>query len=288
MVKDNNTAKGKIFIAYHKPFKMLKGDNIVPVHAGRACTKERKGDKKNTAQELSILKEMVGDDTGETISHRNNEYSECSVLYWIWKNENIKNLDYVGFFQYRRQLILNSYFSKAKNNLEKRAYKCVHFKNINKNFGRKIGLTEENILKILATYDCIVPLSTDLEALGISSIYEDWVRKIPGSHVGDLVELEKIMAELHPELSQAFGDYLNSSKKLMYQIFITTPKILEEYCDWLFNILFEIDKRIDTRLYSVNGKRTMGYIAEILYGFYFTYMKNILKIKECGVTFIDE
>lgn len=288
MTKTNN-AKGKIFVAYHKPFKILRGDNIVPVHAGRACTKKRKGDnKKNTTHKFNMLKDMVGDDTGENISHRNNEYSECSVLYWIWKNENFKNFDYVGFFQYRRQLILNDYFDKARNNLEKKAYKCVHIKKANKNFEKKIGLTEKNILKVLTKYDCVVPFSTDLEALGISSIYEDWVRKIPGSHVGDLVELEKIMAELHPELRQAFEDYLNSSKKLMYQIFITTPKILEEYCDWLFNILFEIDKKIDTRLYSVNGKRTMGYIAEILYGFYFTHMKNILRIKECGVTFIDE
>lgn len=197
-------------------------------------------------------------------------------------------MKYAGLFQYRRYLILNDYFNKARKKSEKEVYKCVHFRKIKDGFSEKIGLTEENILKILEKYDCIVPYPTNLAAMKIASPYEDWVRKIPGVHIGDLVELEKIMAEIHPELFDEFEEYLNSPEKRMYQIFIAKPKIMQDYCAWLFDILFKIDRRIDTSLYSINGKRTLGYLAEILYGFYFTYMQNRIKIKECGVAFIEK
>ena len=286
MTKKNS--KGRIFVAYHKPFSMLNEDFIVPIHAGRDCVVKNKDSDSTPPNSTNLLHGLIGDNTGDNISRRNNEFNECSVLYWAWKNIDSSELKYVGLFQYRRYLILNDYFDKARKNSEKEVYKCVHFRKIKDGFSEKIGLTEENILKILEKYDCIVPYPTNLAAMKIASPYEDWVRKIPGVHIGDLVELEKIMAEIHPELSDKFGEYLNSPEKRMYQIFIAKPKIMQDYCTWLFDILFKIDRRIDTSLYSINGKRTLGYLAEILYGFYFTYMQNRIKIKECGVAFIEK
>jgi len=280
--------KGKIFVSYHKPFKVIDRDFIIPVHAGRACIKRNKDSEMTNGYDKAVLDSMMGDDSGDNISSRNNEFNECTVMYWAWKNAGISNMDYVGFFQYRRQLILSNYFDKAKDDFEKRVYKCVHFKKTNDAFCNKIGLNEDRILELLNEYDCLIPYSTDLAAMDISSPYEDWVRKIPGVHVGDLVRLQDLMKEKHPEIADAFDEYLNSPKKLMYQIYIAKPDVVNEYCKWLFDILFEIDKHIDTSLYSINGKRTIGYLAEILFGFYFTMMKKEIKIKECGVTFIDE
>lgn len=282
-------AKGKIFVAYHKSFQLINKNFITPVHAGRACKKKNKDSGKIKKTKIDFLSKIIGDDTGDNISDRNNEFNECSVLYWVWKNVDIKNYKYVGMFQYRRQLILNDYFKRSKkNNIEKKAYRCIHFKKINNNFCNKIGLTEENILNILNDYDCIVPYPTNLKEIKITSSYEDWVQMIPGVHVGDLVELEKAVKKIHPEMSEDFEKYLNSPQKLMYQIFIAKPEIFYDYCKWMFEILFQVDKKINTSLYSINGKRTLGYLAEILYGFYFTYMRNKIKIKECGVSFIDE
>ena len=282
------TAEGTIFVAYHKPYSILKGDFITPVHAGRSCAVANKDSNTPSDSHDTFFRNMVGDDTGVNISSRNNEFNECSVLYWIWKNADIKNLKYIGFFQYRRHLILNEYFENSKDDIEKSAYRCTHFKKITSNYDDIIGLNEKNILNILKDYDCILPLSTDFTAINTTSVYDDWVYNIPGVHVDDLIELENVIAKLHPEMSDDLCKYLNSPKKRMYHIFITKPSIFNEYCDWLFNILFELDKRIDTSLYSVNGKRTLGYLAETLYGFYFSYKKNEIKIKECGVAFIDK
>lgn len=284
---DFQKGKGYIFVAYHKPFEIIQEDFIIPIHAGQDYQKEDLGKKK----EYEWLQgKMIGDNTGDNISKRNGELNECTVLYWFWKNLPIYDFKYVGLFQYRRQLILNDIFEKAKEDIEKMAYKCVHFKSVDDGFISKIGLTDDKISNLLSSYDCILPYECDLEALGIASPYEDWVRKIPGVHINDLVMLEEIMEKLHPELSEEFTDYLNSPRKRMYEMFIGKPLVINDYCEWLFDILFKLDAYIDTSLYSINGKRTLGYLAEILYGFYFSYMnrQKKLKIKECGVTFVED
>jgi hypothetical protein len=281
---------GYILVAYHKPAPMLEDSFIVPVCAGKACAKPRKGEENASADHPAWWAGMVGDDTGDNISARNGELNECTVLYWAWKNLRFQDFKYVGMFQYRRQLILDdTLYEKSPENLEKKAYKCVHFAKLGPDFSRKIGLSDEAIAKLLEEYDCILPYSSDLAALGIASPYEDWCRRIPGVHVNDLVMLEQQMKRIHPEMAEAFSKYLNSPRKRMYEIFIARPDVASEYCAFLFDVIFKIDPLIDPSLYSVNGKRTLGYLAEILYGFYFTYMaqQGKLHIKECGVSFID-
>ncbi len=52
-----------------------------------------------------VRKGYICDDSGENISKRNHLYSECTGLYWIWKNEYIAK--YVGLEHYRRRLKLD-------------------------------------------------------------------------------------------------------------------------------------------------------------------------------------
>ncbi len=280
--------QGYIFTAYHRPFSLLKGDFIVPIQAGRARAGAEAGDISNASMP-DFWHNLLGDDTGDNISSRNNEFSECSVLYWMYRNLDLASYKYVGLFQYRRQLILNGLYDEHKDDLEKRAYRCVHFKHIGDEHCREIGLTDEAITDILEDYDIILPYSSDLEPLGISSPYEDWVKKIPGAHVDDLILLESVIKRMHPELGAFTEAYLNSPEKRMYQIFISRPEVIIDYCHWMFDILFEADKLTDTSLYSTNGRRTLGYMAEILYGIYFKHMQadGGLKIKECGVAYIE-
>ena len=59
---------------------------ITPIQVGAALTDKR------------ICE--VTDDTGDNISDRNPNYSECTALYWIWKNAQYS--DYIGLCHYRR------------------------------------------------------------------------------------------------------------------------------------------------------------------------------------------
>lgn len=63
---------------------------IIPIQVGAALT------------EADICE--VKDSTGENISERNGNYSECTAIYWMWKNAS--RTDYIGLCHYRRHFAI--------------------------------------------------------------------------------------------------------------------------------------------------------------------------------------
>lgn len=59
---------------------------IIPIQVGAALTEQKICD--------------IRDNTGENISEKNTIYSECTALYWMWKNA--PKTDYIGLCHYRR------------------------------------------------------------------------------------------------------------------------------------------------------------------------------------------
>lgn len=47
-------------------------------------------------------------------------------------------------------------------------------------------------------------------------------------------------------------------------MFVAKKEIFDEYCKWLFDILFEVERRTDISDYSVQEARIFGYISERL------------------------
>ena len=45
---------------------------------------------------------------------------------------------------------------------------------------------------------------------------------------------------------------------------IARREIVDEYCGWLFNVLFEAEKRLDMSTYSANDWRVFGFLGERL------------------------
>ena len=51
---------------------------------------------------------MIGDNTGDNISVKNNRFCELIAQYFAWKNyDKLDNPDYIGFWYYRRVLNFN-------------------------------------------------------------------------------------------------------------------------------------------------------------------------------------
>ena len=76
----------RVAVAVHKPYEMLQDETYLPVHAGRALSKE-----------LGYQSDAQGD----SISEKNPYYCELTVLYWAWKN---LQADALGLMHYRRYL----------------------------------------------------------------------------------------------------------------------------------------------------------------------------------------
>ncbi len=48
-----------------------------------------------------VIGKLLGDDSGDNISAKRNEFNELTVQYWAWKNQ---KADYFGLCHYRRYL----------------------------------------------------------------------------------------------------------------------------------------------------------------------------------------
>lgn len=90
--EDKTNTRVKIYRAYgdfdKDPLKLEPPAYVTPIQLGAVFSDVRLCD--------------ITDDTGDNISRLNNDFSECTALYWIWKND--KEGDYIGLFHYARYI----------------------------------------------------------------------------------------------------------------------------------------------------------------------------------------
>jgi len=285
-----NDSSLKICVGYHKPYFLCKSDFMCPIQGGRAVANvENKDGKCDIAAQQWLIDNTIGDDTGDNISNLNRNFCEMTIQYWVWKNyEKIGNPDYVGFMQYRRHFILNPIFDKIKRSAFNLCYQVVSVRAPDNNYFNVIGLNKKNILKILKDYDVILTKKTDFSLIGIKSMREDWEKVISGTHIEDLDKFTAYLKQVNPEFGEYFEKKSYEPQQHLYLCFITSKKIFKEYAEFVFPILLDFNKILDVSQYSVNGKRTMGYLAERLWSVYFDFMeqKKSYKLKEVNMTLI--
>ena len=193
--------------------------------------------------------EFSGDDTGDNISHLNPYYAELSGIYWVWKN--VHDADYVGICHYRRYLI------DDKENL------------LNKN----------QILKLLENNDVITTMLLELRS--------DYYTGFGCNHnIKDLDAATCVIKEMYPDYFKTYNDAIRSNRTYFGNMLICRKSLFDDYCKWLFSILFEVQKRVNADLYDNYQKRIFGFISEILL---YVYLKhNNLKVACCKVGLIGE
>ncbi len=201
----------------------------------------------------------IGDNTGDNISAKNVNYCELTGLYWAWK---ILKCDYIGLCHYRR------YF----------ASKNIHISNTEKK--KAVILHRKDYEKLLQEYDVILPVKRNYYIETVRSQYEHAHNK------RDLDEAERIVAKLYPEYSEAFTKVMKRNKLHILNMFVIKKTLFDEYCSWLFSILFELETRIDITNYNKYEARVFGFIAERLFNVWME--KQQLKEKEMPVINLEK
>lgn len=201
----------------------------------------------------------VGDNTGDNISAKNANYCELTGLYWAWKN---LKCDYVGLCHYRR------YF----------ASKNLHTSNAEKK--KEAILYRKDYEKLLQEYDVILPEKRNYYIETVRSQYEH------AHNNRDLDEAEKIIAEFYPEYSETFTKVIGRTKLHILNMFVIKKVLFDEYCSWLFTILFELEKRIDISSYNQYEARVFGFISERLFNVWLE--KQQLRVKEVPVINLEK
>lgn len=265
----------KILLACHKPTELLKNDIFVPIHVGRALFQNND----------SWFKEnLIGDNTGLNISEKNLNYCELTAHYWAYQNYfQLDNPDYIGFMHYRRHLNF-----KIEKKYSTTQWGTIHHNRLDSLYIKKFGLDSENIKTVVEQYDILTGNAWDVTNAGSKNNYDHYATSDKKLHIKDYENALKILLEKYPEYKESVKIY-NASKYGYYtNIFIMKRDIFHEYAEWLFDILFELEKKTDISKYDFQEARIYGYISEWLFGIWLTYQKSRYKIKELQRTFIDE
>ena len=196
----------------------------------------------------------ITDDTGDNISSKNPNYCELTATYWIMKND---KSDIVGLTHYRRY-----FFKNHTNRLDQ-------------------VLRRQDIMEYLKDYDMIVPNKTYL--LKYKNIKEAYYI----IHKSDDWEVCKnILKEKYPDYLEDFEEVEKSRSFYACNMFISSKKIFDDYYHWLFDILFELERRIDISSYDDYNKRIFGFMSERLFNVWVHHQN--LKLKEVPVYNINK
>lgn len=194
------------------------------------------------------------DNNGENISEKNPYYCELTGMYWAWKNI---EADYIGLVHYRRHFTC----SKEKT----------------KDIEKKMNMIakREDIIGLLNKSDIILPKKRNYY---IENLY---------SHYAHTLEEEQLEVT-RQVIEEKCKDYLDEFDKLhkrtsahMFNMFVMKKTYFEKYCEWLFDILFEVETRIDVNKYDSFHARYLGRISEMLLDVWIN--KNELKYEELRV-----
>lgn len=194
------------------------------------------------------------DNEGTNISKKNPYFCELTGLYWAWKN---LKADYIGLVHYRR------YFTLFKNKLKTEDEK---FKKV---------LSTKEVNRLLKDTDIILPKKRKYY---IETLYNHYKHTM---YVEPLDETRKIIEEKYPEYLKEFDRLKKRTSAHMFNMFIMKKDILDGYCKWLFDILFELEKRVDQDQYEAFHKRFYGRVSELLLDVYIN--TNKLSYKEVKV-----
>lgn len=249
-----------LFVACHKPSVVAENKLLYPIQVGAELAEKE-------------LDNMLHDNTGNNISHRNRQYAELTAQYWAWKN---MDADYYGLFHYRRYFSFNPIELSKEVWIDEKGLSVFDkmYETINDDALQEINFQEEIMKSFISKYDVIAPIPDKME----SSVYQHY-KNAPYHRVEDLDEAVKVITEIYPEFIDSMKEYLNSKESYFCNMFIMKKEYFHEYCKWLFTILSEIEKRRDYSSYSIAEDRALAFLAERLFGVYFLYCKSKSNIK---------
>ena len=175
---------------------------------------------------------FAGDNTGDNISDKNPTFCELTGLYWAWKH---LDADYIGLAHYRR-----------------------HFRGKGKGEPLSCVLTETEAVRLLEGKDGILPRRRKYY---IETLYSHYAHTM---HVEPLDIAGEILREKYPAYVPAFDALKTRTSAHMFNMLILRRDHLDAYCTWLFDILFELERRVDVSAYDAFHGRFFGRVSELL------------------------
>ena len=206
----------------------------------------------------------LNDAMGVSIADKNPFYCELTALYWLWKNGTLD--DYVGLCHYRRFFYLKGYPGGLARKMARSLSDIREWIDVS-----EIG-------ESLQHADIILPVAgTCLNSM--EQEYKEHHRP------NDFDVMKEVLLELYPEYEATMRKVFSRRYIYFFNMFITSKKIFCDYMEWLFNILFEVEKRIHIPYDDLYQRRVFGFLAERLLNVYVEHHE--MRVQEVPLIYIE-
>ena len=226
---DKEDPSAVVFVVTHKSYRMPEDEVYCPMQVGAALSQDSKGRE----QDLGYVK----DNAGENISARNASFCELTGLYWAWKH---CPADYIGLVHYRRHFRGDG---KVHSGIRRDIFDEV--------------LRGDELMPLLKKYKVILPRKRYYIIETLWSHYDHT------HYVEHLEKTREIIQEKYPDYLPSFDKVMKQSSAHMFNMMVMRRDLLDAYCRWLFDILFELERRTDGSRYSFFQGRYCGRIGEL-------------------------
>ena len=193
------------------------------------------------------------DNIGNHISGKNANYCELTGLYWIWKNTDDS---YKGLVHYRR------YF--GRNNLSNKISDICSY---------------EYLLNCLKSVDIVLPYVEYFK----QNAKEEILLHCCTEEIFD--KLRQIIETKYPDYIETYDRYFNEIKASLFNMLFCKREIFDAYCEWLFSILFVLEKQVDLAKLNTYQQRLYGFLSERLLNVW--VIKNKLVVKHLPVIHME-
>lgn len=221
----------EVIVATHKLYVMPDDSLYQPLLVGSDFfLDQQKG--------ITLPKHLALDNTGAHISSKNHNYSELTGLYWLWQNTVKKDTNPDSF------------------------YGLVHYRRYLSTKNKKTPLTKTELQNLInLKYEIILPKKRNYY---IENLYSHYAHTL---HIGPLDRTRAIIKEKYPDFLPEFDRLKTRRSAHMFNIFIFKKPLFEEYCEFLFGILFALESSLtkeELTRYDGFHARFFGRISELL------------------------
>ncbi len=144
-------------------------------------------------------------------------------------------------------------------------------------------LSKEQAERLLKKYDALVPAKRQYF---IESLYSHYIHTMGVDH---LVMARDIIAKSCPEYIPFVDEAYSQTWGYMFNMMILKKEYYDDYMSFIFPVLFELEKLIDTDDMSDFHKRLYGRVSEVLFNAWvLKAKKNGMRLREIAYMPLDK
>ncbi len=199
--------------------------------------------------------DILCDDRGDSIAHRNPDFSEMTAIYWVWKN--VTDLDSVGFCHYRRyfDFRMAAVGSRRETRLQGVRDVAEH----------RAAFVDRSVIAQTLAHGTIIVTRTTQE--GVSNAEQYMTAHVPEHYMA----MVNCVLARYPHFARQVVAHVSDNGFYGNNMFVMPWADFDALCRYWFDCLFALDVEIAHRPDGYQ-RRVLAFLSERLLDIYIRWL----------------